>query len=138
MEKGIRNGKGKEYNEICELYFEGECLNGKKHGKGELHYNGKLFSENEYLYGNLWNGKGYEINAKYQYKLEDGDGSMDEYKYDSKRECYYRNDIQGEFLNGQKNRKWTLYKEFNLLIYEFEYLNGKKMEKLKNIINIVF
>ena len=41
---------------INKLIFEGEYLNGKKHGKGkEYYYNGKLKFEGEFLNGNQWN-----------------------------------------------------------------------------------
>ena len=43
---GLRNGKGKEYNDWNgDLKFEGEYLNGKKHGKGkEYNWKGKPVS----------------------------------------------------------------------------------------------
>ena len=48
---GKRHGKGKEY--ICdgELKFEGEYLNGKRHGKGKEYLNGKLIFDGQYLNG---------------------------------------------------------------------------------------
>ena len=56
--KGIRNGKGKEYNLDGKLIFEGEYLNGIRNGKGkEYYYDGKLLFEGEYLKGKRWNGK---------------------------------------------------------------------------------
>ena len=47
---GKRHGKGKEYNKYGKLIFEGEYLNGKRHGKGK-EYNkfGDLTFEGEYL-----------------------------------------------------------------------------------------
>ena len=36
------DGKGKEYNYVDELKFEGEYLNGKKNGKGKEYDDGKL------------------------------------------------------------------------------------------------
>ena len=49
--------KGKEYNyDNGKLYFEGEYLNGERHGKGKEYYdNGKLYFEGEYLNGNSKN-----------------------------------------------------------------------------------
>ena len=48
-----RNGKGKEINSYNDnLIFEGEYLNGKRNGKGKEYYdNGKLEFEGEYLNG---------------------------------------------------------------------------------------
>ena len=46
------NGKVKEYNDFEELEFEGEYLNGKRHGKGKEYWkNGELLFESEYLNG---------------------------------------------------------------------------------------
>ena len=63
---GEKNGLGKEYNLYTnELIFEGEYINGKRHGKGkEYNYNGKLEFEGEYLNGER-NGKGKEYHYKY-------------------------------------------------------------------------
>ena len=50
----IKDGKGniKKYNFDGKLEFEGEYLNGKKHGKGkEYNYEDKLEFEGEYLNG---------------------------------------------------------------------------------------
>ena len=63
-------GKGKEYNEYGEFEFEGEYLNGEKHGKGkEYDHTGKLIFEGEYLNGQR-NGKGkeYDENDKLQFE----------------------------------------------------------------------
>ena len=57
------NGLFNEYNDNDKLKFEGEYLNGRKHGKGKEYYDdGKLKFEGEYLNGKEWNGKGYDIN----------------------------------------------------------------------------
>ena len=45
------------------LKYEGEYLNGKRHGKGKEYYNGKLKYEGEYLYGKRWFGKGKEYGS---------------------------------------------------------------------------
>ena len=47
------NGKVKEYNSInSELEFEGEYLNGKRHGKGkEYDFDDKLLFAGDYLNG---------------------------------------------------------------------------------------
>ena len=56
---GRRNVKGKEYYGNGKLKFEGEFLNGKRHGEGKEYdfNNGKLNFEGEYLKGKMWNGK---------------------------------------------------------------------------------
>ena len=49
---GKKHGKGKEYYESCVLNYEGEYLNGERNGKGkEYNFNGKLVYEGEYLNG---------------------------------------------------------------------------------------
>ena len=45
--KGLRNGKGKEYDNNS-LIFEGEYLKGMRNGKGKEYFNGKLIFEGEY------------------------------------------------------------------------------------------
>ena len=54
---GERHGKGKEYYHNGQLEYEGEYLNGKRHGKGKEYYchNGQLEFEIEYVNGKrLW------------------------------------------------------------------------------------
>ena len=61
---GMRHGKGKEY---CgnRLEYDGEYLNGERNGKGkEYYYNGDLIFEGEYLKDKRWNGKGKEFDYK--------------------------------------------------------------------------
>ena len=56
--------KGKEYFNKDKIKFEGEYLNGEKHGKGkEYSYNNKnqVIFEGDYLYGNKFKGKEYII-----------------------------------------------------------------------------
>ena len=75
------NGKIKLYDEIGNLIFEGEYLNGQKSGKGKEYYDdGKLKFIGEYLEGKR-NGKGKEYNKYGQLKYE------------------------GEYLNGKKMEK---------------------------------
>ena len=85
---GIKNGKGKEYNNGI-LIFEGEYMNGKRSGRGKeynkkemifegqylydsrirgkFYHNNKLEFEGEYLFNKKWNGKGYDENGKIIY-----------------------------------------------------------------------
>ena len=51
------NSKGKEYNILGKLIYEGEYLNGKKNGKGKEYYYNELIFEGEYKNGKR-NGKG--------------------------------------------------------------------------------
>ena len=45
------------------IWFEGECLKGKRNGKGkEYDFNGKLLFDDEYLNGERWNGIVREYN----------------------------------------------------------------------------
>ena len=59
---GKKHGKGKEYYE-GQLEYEGEYLNGNRHGKGKQYYEGQLEYEGEYLYGKRWFGKGKEYGS---------------------------------------------------------------------------
>ena len=124
---GEINGKGKIFN-FGYLLFEGEFYNRKRNGKGKEYnyekellfegefYNdyrirgkryikGKLEYEGEYLFNKKWNGKGYDEKGKVIYELKNGTGKVKEYNVN------------------------------NLLIYEGEYLNGKKNGKVKEYYN---
>ena len=147
-----RNGIGKEYHNNNKILFEGEYLNNERNGKGkEYNYNGELIFEGEYLNGKK-NGKGKEYNCKGELIFEG------EYLYNWRRRGkeYIKNKLEyeGEYLF---NKKWTgngydengniIYKlingtgkgkEYNdnhKLIFEGEYLNGKRNGKGKNIIH---
>ena len=69
---GLKNGKGKEYNENGNLIYEGEYYNGKRDGKGkEYNEYGKIIFEGEYLIEKKWNGKEYlydNMNGKLLYE----------------------------------------------------------------------
>ena len=97
---GKRHGKGKEYNYNGKLEFEGEYINGKRHGKGKEYYiNGKLIFEGDYKNGNKWNGKGYNINGDLKYEIKNGNGNIIEYYYDGKLL------FEGEYINGERDGK---------------------------------
>ena len=52
---GMKNGKGKEYNNKCKVEFEGEFLNGERNGKGKEYYHDrKIKFEGEYRAFNLF------------------------------------------------------------------------------------
>ena len=58
---GKRHGKGKEYNNWGDIIFEGEYFYGEKHGKGKRYRGIEIVFEGEYLFGERWNGKGKNI-----------------------------------------------------------------------------
>ena len=122
---GERHGKGKEYYWTFEkLKFEGEYLNGKRHGKGkEYYYNGTLKFEGEYLYSHKLNGKFY-IDGKIEY-----DG---EYLFDKKwnGKGY---DENGNLVYELKNGNGKVKEYYNddtsksiKLEFEGKYFNGKR------------
>ena len=68
----VVKGKGhvKKLSVYGKVYFEGEYVNGKKHGKGkEYNYQGKLIFEGEFLNGKK-NGKGKEYYLNGNTKFE--------------------------------------------------------------------
>ena len=130
--KHFSNGKiininiGKEY-EDDKLLFEGEYFNGKRNGKGkEYYYNGKLQFEGEYKNDLKWNGKGYDPDGKMIYELIDGNGKVKEYNIPFSRLIF-----EGDYLNGKRNGNGKEYYNFGTLYFDGEYLNGKRNGKGK-------
>ena len=127
--------------------FEGEFLNDKIHGKGKVYYNDELRYDGEYLYGHntkgkfyyngkleyegelrygcKWNGKGYDEKGNIIYELINGTGKVKEY------DAYGILIFEGEYLNGKRNGKGKEYYN-GKLVFEGEYLydirNGKGKE----------
>ena len=140
---GKRNGKGKEFNENGELIYEGEYLNGEKNGKG-IEYNKLLILfEGEYLDGKRWNGKGNVGSGIFDYEIKDGKGPVKDLKAkmlaDKKTIFTF---FEGEYLNGE--RKGIIkelipesYKTFDKITFESEYSYGKKNGKGKEYIEAV-
>ena len=142
---GKRNGIGKEqfYNE---LIFEGEYKNGKRNGKGKEYEFGQLIFEGKYLNGKKWNGIGYynnEIILEYDnnelYNFEPDFTSKE--KDDLKKTKIYEikngkgfvkefNDkvlvFEGEYKHGERNGIGKEYNRTGNVIYQGEYLNGKR------------
>ena len=133
---GKKNGKGKEYNEDGKLIFKGEYLNGKKYKGIEYEYNednGKLIFEYEYLNGEK-NGtiKEYDkyeghllFSGNYLNGKKNGEGI--EYRYGPNKSNTIKI-FSGIYLNGERKKG----KEYNYegnLVYEGEYLNGKRNGK---------
>ena len=118
--EGKKNGKGKKYNyQTGELIFEGEYLYDWKI-KGKEYIKGKLGYEGEYLFNQKWNGKGYDENGNIIYTLRKGSGKIKEYDDNNGYLIF-----DGEYLNGKKNGKCREYRN-GILIFEGEYLNGQK------------
>ena len=135
---GQRNGKGKEYDNYGKLSFEGEYLNGKRNGKGKEYYEDeklKIKFEGLYLNDKEW------IGTRYTY---DGDGIII-YKLNNNnskgKEYDYNNNLifEGEYLNGKRNGKGKEYNYKGDLEFEGEYKNdlkwtGKGYDQMNNII----
>ena len=125
--KGERNGKGKEYGKEGNIIYEGEYLNGKRNGKGkEYDEKGKLLFEGEYLKGKRFNVKYYGYKTIYYHKaLIPG-------------KCIYGLIIESGNMS-DKNKIRREYNENGELIFEGEYINGKRngekeMENAKNFL----
>ena len=128
---GIKNGKGKYYNEKGELCFEGELLYDNK-SKGKEYINGILEYEGEYINDKKWNGKGYDEKGNIIYKIISGNGKV-------KENNNYKEYLvfEGEYLNGFKNGKCKEYYD-DKLEFEGEYLNGKRHGKCKEYSGGIF
>ena len=136
FEYKIKNGKGKikeYYDDIyTKLLFEGECLYGKRSGKGkEFSPNGDLIFEGEYYDGQRWKGifNEYYISGilKFEGEYKNGEinGRAKEYDVDGELK------FEGEYLNGKRNGKGKEYYDNGNLAYEGDYLNGKRNGKGK-------
>ena len=105
----INNGTGnvKIYYDD-KLFYEGELLNYKKHGKGkEYNFDEELLFEGEYLNGKRWNGRGKE--------------------YDLHDELVF----EGEYLKGERwNGKGKEYNALDELIFQGEYSKGEKISDI--------
>ena len=126
----------REYNDVGELIFEGEYLNGKKNGKGKEYYNdrglnhyeyeliyharGRLKFNGEYKFGLRWNGEGYDQKNNIVYQMKNGKGNVKEYNWDDTLI------FEGEYLNGKKNGQAKEYEYDGKLIFEGNYVDGLK------------
>ena len=109
---GKLNGKGKEYSgyKNCNRIFEGFFFNGQKNGKGKIFCDYcKTTFEGEYLNGTIINGKGIEVEGCFC-------------GYDDCTIFIY----EGNFTNSIKNGDCKVYDVDHNLIFEGEYLTGKK------------
>ena len=137
-------GKGKEYNKYGDMIYEGEFLSGKRNGKGkEFKKNGLIRYEGEFLRGKR-NGKGkeyyyYDYSIKFEGDYLNGNPWNGNFKF-----CFESYELkngkgfvkeyvdglifEGEYLNGKRNGKGKEYTNDTdkKIIFEGEYLNGKK------------
>ena len=127
---GRKNGIGKEYNLFNNLIFEGEYKFDRK-VKGKLYIKGTLEFEGEFLFNKKWNGKGYDENGNIIYELINGNGKVKEY-YSNYDSLIF----EGQYLNGRKNGKGKEYDTKGNLIFEGDYFNDKmwngKLYDIKN------
>ena len=142
------NGRmfGKEYNYSGKLIYEGEYLNECKwNGTFREYKSGKLIFEGEYLYGCIlrgkkyirgilefegeylfnkkWNGKGYDEYGNIIYELHNGNGKIKEYD-----DIYNILIFEGEYLNGKRNGKGKEYYKNGNILFEGIYKKGKRWE----------
>ena len=124
------NRIGKEINYIDNaLIFEGEYLNGQKNGKGrefyfsnlDLEITGKLAFEGEYFNNKKMNGIGYDRKGNILYKLNNSINGKGKEYYSSGKLIF-----EGEYLNGKRNGKGREYARNGNLKFEGEYLNDLK------------
>ena len=145
---GELKGNVKEYYSDGKISFEGEYSLNKRNGFGkEYYYDGKLKFDGKFLYGRKWEGKGFNRDGKIIYKLNDGDGYVQnyldngelisEYSYvkgviTGKGKEYAEGKIifEGQYFNGQRSGNGKEYNNNGQLIFEGEYIyderkNGK-------------
>ena len=123
---GKKNGKGKEFYFNGQIKYEGEYLKDLKNGKGkEYYYNGKLYFEGNFLNDKRWSGRIYDEKTDNIQELKNGTGFLKE--YDVIRGLIF----EGEYLNGKKNGKGKEFYYNGQIKYEGEYLNDKRNGKGK-------
>ena len=101
--------------------------------------NNKIEYEIEYINGKKWNAISYDENGDYRLDIINGNGKITEYNYVDKRK------YEVEYVNGKKNGKGKEYYRIlyypmchchieygpYYLIFEGEYLNGKKYKGIE-------
>ena len=135
----LKNGHNKEYSDD-NLIFEGEFINYRRCGKGieyddkgrilfegeylnnfrfkgKKYIAGRLEYEGEYLWNKKWNGKGYDEKGNILYEIKNGTGKAKEYDDEGKLI------FDGEYLNGKRNGR---AKEYGEIEFDGEYFDGKK------------
>ena len=126
-------GIGKEYDKNDILIYEGEYLNGEKHGKGKRYKDDNIIFEGEYLNGKR-NGKGKEYKfVKIVFEGENPNGELNSKRKEYEDlECHLI--YEGEYSNGKRNGKGKAYhpKVKGKIKFEGEYLNGKEWIGTRN------
>ena len=99
---GLKDGKGcsKKFWEDDYNFYEGEYLNGERHGKGKdtVKY-GSITFEGEYVNGKRWTGKAHDKKDNIYFELKDGKGVLKQIHLNIRGiiQFYY------EYFNGEKN-----------------------------------
>ena len=162
IKNGIKDGKGKIYDQTGNLIFEGNFINGIKNGDGkEYNKNRELIFEGEFVNGNRMNGNIYVYNAQNELICEtkfingvyikNKRKSIKDYKFElmiNNELCLMEDahidkgveyDIsgeykfEGEYKDGKKwNGKYKKLYENNKIFIEGEYKNGIKYWKQFN------
>ena len=127
---GKRFGYGKEYNNDNKLIFEGKYFNGKRNGKGKEYFDdGTIKFEGIYFFGIKYNGKGYSKNNEILYELKEGKGYV--YELDFCGNLIY----EGEYLNGKKNGIGKEYYKESKTKFEGIYKNDRRWNGIGYDIN---
>ena len=151
---GEKNGKGKEYDSEGELIFEGEYRLGLKNGKGkEYNSKGNIIFEGEYINAKRnGEGKEYDKDGKFEGEYLNGKrhGKIKFYYDNGKLEfegtlmnkiligTIYDKNVNIKFQSFEENGKIKEHDIYNdKLKFEGKYLNNKKIEKEKNIMDMV-
>jgi antitoxin component YwqK of YwqJK toxin-antitoxin module len=140
---GKRNGIGIEY--YSDIIIEGKYLNGKiigkkvydkennmlmrieENGEGEEYYkNGKLLFKGEYFNLKKWSGVGYNITGNKEFEIKYGKDKLKEYNRENNILLF-----EGEYLNGKRNGIGKEFYNNGKIKFEGEYLNGKRNGKGK-------
>jgi len=106
-------------------------LNGKLHGKSRTYYNNLLRNEEEYA-NNKLNGKSIHYNAdglivfEGYYKNGYKDGMVKYYNYSTGKL-----EFEGTYKKGEKHGKAKEYDKEGKLIFDGEYIYGKKKNQKK-------
>ncbi len=103
-EKGIRNGKWKEFNKHAVLIAEGVYVNNRKHGLWKEYYDtGELMIEESYLHG-----------------IQHG-----------RYAAYHPNGVvfsEGQYMNGRREGYFRVYDERGKNIRNLRFTNNEEIE----------
>ena len=123
LEKGILQGKGKQYDTNGVLTYDGEFLDGKRSGSGEEYENGELIYRGEFAY-NAYEGKG----EQYAEGLLISTGTYKNGKLDGDDCCLYypngRMSYRGEFAAGEQTGEGIAYAESGVQCYAGTFQRG--------------